>query len=316
MNLKILILENIHAAGLNKLKKNFDVSEHYGLTQYERKIKSQDYPIIVVKSVTKVDQEFIDECPQLKIVARAGTGLDNIDCKYAAHKGIQVLSVPTGNTQSAADFTLLLIIASLRKLAEVIERTQRRDYRRHLLEGRELSKIKAGILGLGNVGIAVARRLHSFDCSLKAYDPHTKHFEIFKKFNGSLVSSFEELIDGIDLLTIHCSLTKENYHLINDQFLNNLKKPLYLINTARGQIVDEKAIIKALNNGKLIFYASDLLEEEPPFDKYPGEHSFSNPLISHPRSLITPHMAASTEDAQKNISLLLADAILKHSSLH
>lgn len=311
MKPKVVVLENIHEAGLQLLYKSFDVHESFGLSQHERLQESKDANVIIVKSVTKVNKAFIDSCPNLKIIARAGTGLDNIDCEYAKSKEISVLSVPTGNTKSAADFTLLLILASIRRLQEITSRTQGGDFRRHLMEGRELSELTVGLVGLGNVGIEVFKRLNGFDCKVKAYDPFSQHKDKFQSLGGVVSSSLSKLLQDVDVLSLHCSLTKDNFEFINNDFINKLENPIYLINTARGGLVNEAAIIKALDSGKLLFYAADLLSEEPPFDLTPDQHDFQNPLIMHEKSIITPHVAASTIDAQKKISIVLVNSILQ-----
>lgn len=309
MRPSVIVLENIHDEGIDELKQFAQLEEAYGLTQKERIERSKSSEVVIVKSVTKVDKEFIDACSKLKVIARAGTGLDNIDCEYAKSKNIKVLSVPTGNTKSAADFAMLLILASIRRLKEIMEKVEQSDFRRHLLEGRELSELTVGLVGLGNVGIEVAKRLNGFSCKMLAYDPYTKHKTTFEAMGGKLVTQLDELERTSDLITLHCNLTKENQKFINKDFFAKLDKPIFLVNTARGGLVDEGALMKALEEGKLLFYASDLLAVEPPFDLAPGEHSFTNPLIGHEKTIITPHVAASTIDAQKRIALDLVRSI-------
>ncbi len=185
----------------------------------------------------------------------------------------------------------------------------RGDYRRHLLEGRELKNITIGIVGLGNVGIAVVERLVSFGCEIIGWDPESTNIKKFTSLGGITPLSFEDMLERVDVLTLHVRLTRNNYHMIGKPQLNLVKKGLLLVNCARAGLVDDVALLEAIENGQVGMASLDVLDPEPPFDILPEAHSYNHILLDNPKIFVTPHIGASTVDAQKHISLEIAEKI-------
>jgi D-3-phosphoglycerate dehydrogenase len=308
---RITVFEAIHHSGLALLQIDCDVHFAYGSSRDEIIDRSRESDIIIIKSAVNVDVELIDSSPNLKVIARAGTGLDNIDVMYAQSQGKQVLSVPAGNTVSAAEFAIMQMLLLCRRIPEVYRAIDNRDFRRHLLEGRELQFMNVGLVGLGNVGIEVARRLKGFKSKIVAYDPWSRHIDEFQSMGGLMAGSLNELTRFADIISLHTILTATTRHLVNDQFFEQVKPGLLLVNTARGGVISEDSVLRALAIGKLSFYATDLISPEPPFDLPPEKNHFTHPFLTHPRIITTPHMAASTTEAQSRISIDLAQQILK-----
>lgn len=313
MKKKITILEKIHKDGENLLRRHFDVNEKLGLQGQELIDQIQNTPIIIVKSVTQINKYVLESCPNLKIIARAGTGLDNIKVDHANALGKKVLFVPTGNTVSAAEFAITQILTLCKRVPEILNSIQKQDYRRHLLEGREIRSLNIGIFGLGNVGIEVARRLNAFGCKIFAYDPFTSHREEFEEMNGIFVNDINDFLPQLDVLSLHLSLNEKTKGIINKNVFKLLKKGCILVNTARGGVINDSEVLEYINNGTITSFATDVLCPEPPFDLAPGEHNFTHPLLGHPKIFVTPHIAASTLEAQSLISIDLAKQIIEHS---
>lgn len=307
---QVTIFEAVHQAGLDLLLRNCDVKTAYGASRSVIFELTRASDAIIVKSVVKVDVELIDSSPNLKIIARAGTGLENIDLEYAKSQGKKVLSVPTGNTVSAAEFAIMQMLLLCRRIPEVYRAIGNRDFRRHLLEGRELEAMHVGLFGLGNVGIEVARRLKAFKTRMVAYDPWTMHADEFHSIGGVMAKTLNELTQVADIISLHTVLTASTKNSVNDQFFEQVKPGLLLINTARGGVVNEESVLKALDNRKLSYYATDFMSPEPPFDSPPEKHQFTHPFLVHSRVVSTPHLAASTTDAQERIAIDLVQQIL------
>ena len=307
---KITIFEAIHHAGFELLSQNCNVEVAYGAPRAEIIERTSTSDAIIVKSVVKVDRELIDSAPKLKIIARAGTGLENIHVEYARNQGKKVLSVPTGNTVSAAEFAIMQMLLLCRRIPEVYRAVSNRDFRRQLLEGRELMAMRVGLIGLGNVGIEVARRLKAFNPDMIAYDPSSRYADEFQAMGGTMADSLNDLTRVADIISLHTVLTPDTSDLVNDQFFEQIKPGLLLINTARGGVVNEDSVIKALETKRLSFYATDFMNPEPPFDFPPDAHRFAHPFLTHSRVVTTPHLAASTSDAQERIAIDLARQIL------
>ena len=170
----VTIFERINQSGIDQLDKFADITIAYGATRSEQLNLSRKSDVIIVKSVVRVDKELLDNSPSLRIIARAGTGVDNIDISEAERQQVKVLTVPTGNSVSAAEYTLLQILFLSRRMLEVQRFTANKDYRRHLLEGNEIINMTVGLVGLGNVGMLVFERLKSFGCRVLGYDPYAK----------------------------------------------------------------------------------------------------------------------------------------------
>jgi len=305
----VTIFEEIHADGTDLLREFSEVRIRLGLERALVLEACKDSDVIILKSVVQVDEEMLDFAPRLRVVGRAGTGVDNIDLVACEKRGVKVLTVPTGNTVTAAEFTVMQILMLCRRMPEVLMAVGESDFRRSRLEGRELQQLTVGIVGLGNVGRAVAERLLPFGCDLIGYDPFVENLEWFKQKGIDIASSIEQLMKKIDLLTLHARLTSDNSHMIGEEQLSMAKQGILLVNSARAGLVDDKALLKALDDAQVGFAALDVLDPEPPFDLEPGCHDYSHPLLGHTRVLVSPHIGASTVDAQRKIAVDLVSHI-------
>jgi D-3-phosphoglycerate dehydrogenase / 2-oxoglutarate reductase len=310
----ITILEAIHPKGIDLLSEYANVQVRLGLDRAAIMDTCTKSDVVVIKSVVQVNEDFLDCAPRLKLVARAGTGTDNIDLDICKQRKVKVFTVPTGNTITAAEFTVAMILMLCRRIPEVISAVQKKDFRRHLLEGRELSRLSVGIVGLGNVGSSVAERLLPFGCKLLGYDPNIKDSDFELLESVERVDSIESLISKVDILTLHAKLNLDNFNMIGADQFSYAKDGIYLVNAARAALVDHTALIDALDEGRVAFAAIDVLEPEPPFDLSPDKHEYHHILLEHPRVLITPHIGASTEDAQRKIAVDLAEQIRRYFS--
>jgi len=307
----ITIFEAIHTSGIEYLSEFADVRLAYGVDRMHCLKLASESDAIVVKSVVQVDKELLGNSPRLRVIGRAGTGVDNINVLEAKKMNIKVLTVPTGNSISAAEFTILQMLSLCRRLPEVTHSINENDFRRHLLEGRQLKDMVVGLVGLGNVGTLVSKRLKAFGCKMIGWDPYLKDKGDFISHGGKYVESFEQLLSEVDILSFHARLTPDNYRMMGRKQFQKVKDGLLLINCARADLVDQLALLESVNNGKVAMASIDVLEPEPPFDLHPEEHNYQHQLLKHPKIIVTPHIGASTVEAQKRISLNLAEQLKK-----
>jgi D-3-phosphoglycerate dehydrogenase len=303
MRTKVLITGALHPIALEGFGQIQDLEVVYKPDVTFADIKSDllDTHILVSRSETDVDRRLIDAAPQLKIIARAAVGVGNIDLDYATEKGILVVNTPGKNTNSAAELTLGLVLAMLRKIPEAQATVKAGGWDRHRFTGFELRGRKVGIVGLGNVGHRVARFCQGFDCEVYAYDPYVSP-NVFSKNKAIPVSSLLELAEKVNILTLHVPKNKETTRMITREVLQALGSKGYLVNAARGGVVDEKDLLWALNEGVIAGAAIDTFEQEPkPFPE----------LVKHPNVYCTPHIGASTEEAQIAIGQTIVDQVRK-----
>jgi len=310
---RITILENIHDAGVQKMETFARVEWRVGLDRENSIREASDSDAIIIKSVTKVDDAFLNAVKNLRVIARAGSGTENIDLEAARRRGIQVITVPLGNVVSAAEFTIAMMLMLARNIPRAQTAVANGDFRRHLLTGHDLGALRVGLVGLGNVGKAVAARLAGFGCTVQAFDPHPGDVDDFLGRGGALLPSLDELLRTSDVVSLHVRQTAQTEKLIGREELALMPQDSILINTARGSVVDDQALLDALNSGHLSAAGVDVLSPEPPFDAAPGTSNYTHALLNHPKILVTPHMAASTIESQKTISLVLAKEL--HSAL-
>jgi len=308
----IAILENIHSDGIDAMREFATIVDITTTPVEECRQYLGTADAVVVKSVTQVNVAFLDAAKNLKVVARCGTGMDNIDVVAAEARGISVFNIPKGNSCSAAEFTLLMILCVAKRLPEAIEAVRNSDFRRHLLEGREIAQLTIGIIGLGNVGFRVALLLKPFGCRLLALDPHSAYSDRLDEAQITLCSDIDTLLTESDIVTLHMSLSNDVRHFLDEARLARMKKGAALVNCARAELVDEAALINALDTKHLSFAALDLLEPEPPYVAKPGEHDFRHSLLGRKDVLVTPHMAASTIDAQRTLALETAQRLREY----
>ena len=296
---KILVADPIAPEGVDLLGTRADVDSKYGLSAPELMEILGGYDALVVRSETKVTAEVIGAGKKLQVIARAGIGVDNIDLEAATNAGIPVVNAPTGNTVAAAEHTVALMLALARNIPEAHRSVKGGEWRRSVFMGVEVRNKTLGIAGLGRVGTEVARRAHSFGMRLIAYDPFISPDHAARM--GVELFSLDEMLAQSDFVTLHTPLTDGTHQMIGAPQLAIIKQGARLINVARGELIDESALLSALDGERLAGVALDVFSEEPPGD---------NPLLSHPKVVATPHLGASTEEAQREVAIEAAEQVL------
>ena len=296
---RILIADPIDAQGVDLLSAQADVDVKKGLKPQELMDIIGDYDALIVRSETKVTADIIGAGKRLQVIARAGIGVDNIDLEAATSGGIAVVNAPTGNTVAAAEHTMALILAMARNVPKAHQSMEQGQWTRSAFMGVEVRNKTLGIIGLGRVGSEVARRAQSFAMRLVAYDPFVAP-DYARVLGVEVVVSLERLLAESDFVTIHTPSSDNTYHLIGAPELAKMKPGSRLINVARGDLIDEDALLKALDEGELAGAALDVFSHEPPGD---------SPLVKHPKVVVTPHLGASTQEAQREVAVEVAEQV-------
>ncbi|MDE3056397.1 MAG: hydroxyacid dehydrogenase [Bacteroidota bacterium] len=298
----ILISEDIRGKSIDSLREHYDVGVFTDLWKQPAELSrlvGNGVKALIVRNQTKVNSSILDNAASLKVIGRAGVGYDNIDVESANRKGIVVCYTPDGNTVSTAELTLSLMLALLRKIPNADIATKSGKWERFKFLGNELSGKTVGILGLGKIGKAVASRLHAFGVQLYAYDKFVQPGEEIVAKLGIELASLEKTLTNSDIISVHLPLTKETRHLLNDNTFKLMKPGSLLINTARGEIVEESSVVKALQENILKGAALDVRVQEPPV---------VSELEKFENVILTPHVGALTEEAQeKVVSTLVRD---------
>jgi D-3-phosphoglycerate dehydrogenase len=293
--MKVLVSDKLAEEGIAILKKEkgLQVDVKTGLSPEELKKIIPAYDGLIVRSGTKVTREIVEAAKSLKIIGRAGVGLDNVDVEAASRQGIVVMNTPGGNTVSTAEHTMSMILALSRNIPQAHLSLKEGRWERKKFMGVEVYNKTLGILGLGRIGAEVAKRAMSFGMRILAFDPYLSLDKVNTlKIESVTLKEFFKLSDYI-----HTPLTADTRHLISDKEIGLMKKGVKLINCARGGIIDEKALMKGLKSGKVSACALDVYEKEP---------ATGNPLLQLDNVLATPHLGASTEEAQVNVAIDMA----------
>lgn len=314
MKKEIVVLERIHEDGLKIISKFAKLKFLLGTKRNNYLNKISTCFGVIIKSATLIDKDFLDKAKNLKVVLRAGTGLDNIDLDLLKKKKIKLINVPHANSVSAAEFTVMQILFLCRRLPEIYPKLINKDYRRHLFEGYELKNLSVGIVGMGNIGYEVAKRLKPFGCKMYSFDKNSKNKKEFIELGGKFLDSIESLMSKVNILTLHCNLNNSNRNLIGDKEFNKIKKNLLLVNCARAELIDNKALIKAIKKGKVLAAAIDVISPEPNYDKL--HQNKSHIFLKEKKIFYTPHIAASTNDAQLKIAVHLANQLKNFLNKH
>jgi len=299
--MKVLVTDPIPDEAIERMRsEGLEVNVKTGISENELVSVIPEYNALVVRSGTKVTKRVIEAAKNLKIIGRAGVGVDNIDIQAATEHGIVVVNAPGGNSVSTAEHTLALIFSVVRKIPQAHKSVREGKWERKKFIGRELRGKTIGVIGLGKVGFEVAKRAKALEMNVLAYDPYIS--EERAKEIGAKLANLEEVLKNADIVTIHVPKTKETENLISYESISIMKDGAYLINCARGGIVDEGALYKALKEGKLAGAALDVYKKEPP--------DASNPLFSLESVVTTPHLGASTKEAQISVGMIIADEII------
>ncbi len=297
--MKVLVSDNISEKGVNILKKSgLTVDVNTGLTPAQLKKEIGKYDGLVIRSATKVTADILKAAKNLKVIGRAGSGLDNVDKVAATKKGVVVMNTPGGNTITTAEHTVALLFSMARMVPQATSSMKQGKWEKKKFMGVELFNKTLGIIGLGNIGSHVAKMTLGMGMKVIAYDPYLN--EEKAKSLGVGVVSLKELFKNADIITNHIPLTEDTRKLINAKSIGTMKKGVMIMNVARGGVVDEEALYNALKSGKVGAAALDVFETEPPE---------KSPLLELDNFICTPHLGASTADAQENVAVAVANQI-------
>ncbi|UAC47114.1 phosphoglycerate dehydrogenase [Bacillus aquiflavi] len=293
----VLVADAINEVGLQPLleMENVDI--------IQKKTDDPTVPLdkidaLLVRSATKVDEKLLEKMPSLKIIARAGVGVDNIDINAATKHGIIVVNAPDGNTISTTEHTFAMMASLMRNIPQAHQSIKNLEWKRNAFVGTELYGKTLGIIGLGRIGSELAKRAMVFGMNVRVFDPFLTKERAAKL--GIQPNTLDELLGNSDIITVHTPLTNETKGLINEENISKTKKGVYFLNCARGGIIDEEALAKYIGNGHVAGAALDVYETEPP-----GEHV----LLKYDNVIFTPHLGASTKEAQLNVATQVADEV-------
>jgi D-3-phosphoglycerate dehydrogenase len=297
--MKVLVSDSLAEEGVRRLETGAEVDVITNLSPEELVKKIKDYDALVIRSGTKVTAEVINAADRLKVIGRAGVGIDNVDVEAATKKGIIVLNTPGGNTISAAEHTIAMMMALARNIPQANAALHKGEWNRKKYTGVEFFNKTLGIVGLGRVGAEVATRMKSFGMQIVAFDPFIT--EEKAKQLGITLAPLEQVLREGDFITVHTPLTNETRNLIDEDEFKIMKPGVRIVNCARGGIINEASLAKAVAEGKVAGAAVDVFTKEPPT---------GNPLLEQDKIITTPHLGASTAEAQVNVALAVADQIL------
>lgn len=299
--MKVLVSDKLAQEGIDILKDgtNFTVDCKYGLSPEELKKIIKDYDGLIVRSGTTVTADIIEAADNLKVIGRAGVGLDNVDLTAATKKGIVAMNTPGGNTTSTAEHTMSMILALSRNIPQAYRSLKEGKWERSKFGGVELYGKTLGIIGLGRIGSTVAKFAKAFEMKIIAYDPFLS-LEAAKQ-KGIEVVELETLFKMSDYITIHVPKTDETKDLIGEKEFGLMKSTVRVVNCARGGIINEDALAKALQDEKIAGCALDVFDKEPLDPK--------SPLLNYEKCVVTPHLGASTSEAQVNVAKEIAETV-------
>lgn len=304
MKKKILIIDDLHPAFAEKATAlGFEVDDKPLITRAETLAVIKDYVGIAVRTKFRIDKELFDAAPNLKFVARAGAGLDNIDEAIAKERNIQLINAPEGNRDAVGEHAIGLLLALMNNFRNADTEIRNGIWDREGNRGYELKGKTVGIIGYGFMGKQMARKLAGFEVNVIAYDKYKTGFG--NEYAREV--SMEEIVKHSDVLSLHIPLTKETKQMVDDEYFFHFKKPIFLINTARGEIVNTSAVLKNIKNGKILGAGLDVLEAE----KFPilGEQPWFEDLKTSGKVILTPHVGGWTFDSYRKISEVLGEKL-------
>lgn len=301
--MKVLVSDNLGDVGIQQFQEEdgITVDVKTGLSPDELRGIIGEYDALVIRSATKVTEELLEAAGKLRVVGRAGIGLDNVDISAATKRGVVVMNTPTGNVVTTAEHTIAMIMALSRNIPIGTATLKAGHWEKKRLQGREVYNKWLGVIGFGKIGAIVADRAQGLKMRVMIHDPYVSAEQIIKAGYKSV--SLDELYRQADFISVHVPKMKSTEKLINREAIAKMKDGVMLVNCARGGIVDEEALEDALISGKIAGAALDVFETEPP-----GSCS----LFSHDRLICTPHLGASTIEAQTNVSLAISEQIIAY----
>lgn len=299
---KVLVCDSIDSTGIESMKRaglNVDYKPEIKPAELVSTVK--DYDVIIVRSRTKVTKEVIEAAASAKIIARVGVGLDNVDVTAAEAKKIRVINAPEAASVAVAELAIGLMISLARSIPRADVESKRGNWIKKELVGTQLSGKYLGIVGVGNIGRNIGRMARALRMNLIGYDLYPINREFITE-TGMIVADLNTLLESADFVTCHVPATPETIHMFNAERIAKMKPTAYLINTARGEIIDENALYEALKNRKIGGAALDVFEVEPPTNKQ---------LLDLPNLVCTPHIGAQTREAQELASIVIAEKVIQ-----
>lgn len=291
--------------GLNDL--DYSVDYRPELTTEEVISRISSYHGLIVSTPVKVSAPLIDQASQLRFVGRAGSGMENIDEAYAGQKGIVCFNSPEGNRNAVAEHALGMLLALLNNIVRSDNEVRKGMWSREVNRGRELAGLTVGIIGFGNTGSTFAQKLRGMDVRIQAYDKYVSGFG----GDGVEEVNLNHVLREADVISLHVPLTRETHHLVNDEFLSQCQKPVILINTSRGKVVETGALARALKSGKVVGTCLDVLEQEPPGIGTLQDNDPLKELAQNPSVIFTPHIAGWSVESRERIGQVLLDKIAR-----
>ncbi|MFT6211086.1 MAG: D-3-phosphoglycerate dehydrogenase [Bacteroidia bacterium] len=315
--MKILFIDVVHEHLVSYLMR-MDYQCHDGseLSREEILLEIKQYDGVVIRSRIKLDKELLDAAKNLRFIARAGAGMENIDVEHAKMLGIQCFNAPEGNRDAVAEHAIGMLLTLFNHINTADIEVRKGLWLREENRGVELLGRTVGIIGYGNTGRALAKRLAGFGVLMYAHDKYEKDF------CDDLVieTNLESICQEAEVVSLHVPLTSATFHMVNDAFFEKLNNPIYLINTSRGSVVDTEALVRALESGKVLGACLDVLE----FEKFNFEQIENEEippslqyLIDSPKVILTPHVAGWTQESNAKIAHVLAEKIqMAYSEVH
>eukprot|EP01065_Artemidia_motanka_P023410 TRINITY_DN27_c0_g3_i1.p1 TRINITY_DN27_c0_g3~~TRINITY_DN27_c0_g3_i1.p1 ORF type:complete len:542 (+),score=191.44 TRINITY_DN27_c0_g3_i1:74-1699(+) len=299
---RVLASDKVSELGLGVLRRaGVQADMITGLSEAELCKIIPKYDALVVRSATTVTPKVIEAAQNLRIIGRAGVGVDNIDLPAATERGVIVVNSPQGNTIAAAEHTWAMVLSMARMVPQAYSSMARRKWDRKTFMGFELSGKTIGILGFGNIGRKVCQYARSMGMKVLAYDPFVTREAVEQA--GASHRSFDDILKESDVLTLHLPVTKETRGLINTANIAKMRRGICIVNVSRGPVIEEAALLAALESGHVAAAALDVFNKEPP--------EASNPLLKHPRVVVTPHLGASTHEAQVKVAVDVCEQIVE-----
>ena len=293
--MKVLVSDAIAEQGIEILKNaGFEVVQKTGLSPEELVKTIPDFDGIIVRSATKVTKEVIEAGNNLKVIGRAGIGLDNIDLEKAKEKGIKVVNTPTATSISVAELALGMMFCAARRIPQASISTKNSKWEKKKFKGFELYGKKLGIIGIGRIGSEMAKRAKILGMEIIAYDPYVKTSDYAN------IVDLDTLLKESDYISLHIPKTKETEHILNKTAFDKMKEGVVIINCARGGVVDENALYDAINDGKVRIACVDVFESEPAKD---------NKLFNLDQVIVTPHIGAQTKEGQTRAGTQVAELV-------
>ncbi|GLI34782.1 phosphoglycerate dehydrogenase [Desulforhabdus amnigena] len=301
--MKVLVSDNLADSGIEKLMSvpEFEVEVNTSLTKEEFQQIIKEYDALVIRSATKVTADVIEAADNLKVIARAGIGLDNVDIEAASKRGIVVMNTPEGNVITTAEHTIAMMLSLSRNIPQATQSLKVGKWEKKRFRGKEVFNKVLGIIGVGRIGRVVADRAKGLKMHVIAYDPYIST-EVIDKMGIEGVA-LDELFARSDYITVHTPMTQETRNILNAEAFAKMKKGVFILNCARGGIVNEDDLLKAIESGIVAGAAMDVFVVEPPKD---------HPLLALDQVIATPHLGASTDEAQENVATAVADQVIDY----